>query len=259
MAQNVRQTGENGVKLEVCVEDLAGIVAACDGGADRIELCAGLALGGLTPCAALMASAVQICSPAGIPIHAMVRPRAGDFAYDESEMGLALAAGEALIAAGADGLVFGAARDGRLDTAALRLWVDRFADRTARSGAAVELTLHRAIDTVDDPVAAIEIAVALGFDRILSSGGEPAASLGAATLRRMVDRAGGRCRIAAGSGITPANVTDIIASTGVDEVHASASRTTGQPDPKLVALGFASGPRKVTDAALVRQLKEKSV
>jgi copper homeostasis protein len=247
------------VKLEVCVEDLAGIIAARDGGADRIELCAGLALGGLTPCAALMASALEICGPAGIPIHVMVRSRPGDFAYDESEMTLALAAGDVLIAAGAEGLVFGAARDGRLDTAALRLWVERFAGRTTRAGTAIELTLHRAIDTLDDPVAAVDEAVALGFDRILSSGGEPTASLGWATLRRMVDQAAGRCRIAAGSGIAPDNVAEIIAVTGVDEVHASASRATGLPEAKLVSLGFASGPRRVTDSALVQQLKDRIV
>jgi copper homeostasis protein len=246
------------VRLEVCVEDPAGIVAARDGGADRIELCAGLALGGLTPCAALMASALELCRPAGISIHAMIRSRPGDFAYDEVEMAFAFAAGDALVAAGADGLVFGAARNGRLDSAALGSWVDRFRDRLAATGSAVELTLHRAIDTVDDPVRAVEEAVALGFDRILSSGGAPTAALGSGTLRRMVRQAAGRCRIAAGAGIVPENVEEIIAVTGVDEIHASASRAAAEPEPQLVSLGFANGPRKVTDSILVRQLKDRT-
>src|SRR6266542_1595075 len=144
-------TGCAAVKLEICVEDLAGVAAALEGGADRIELCSALALGGLTPSTQLLVAALDLCRPKQVPVHVMVRPRAGDFDYDESDLKLALSEGEALVDAGADGLMFGATRDGGLDLAGLRRWVERFRGQTTRSFSALELSLHRAIDTLDDP------------------------------------------------------------------------------------------------------------
>ena len=247
------------MKLEICVETPAGIIAARDGGADRIELCSALSVGGLTPSEGLMTTAVELCAPAGVSIHAMVRPRAGDFTYDDAEMALALREGEALLAAGADGLVFGATREAELDRAALGLWTERFRGRPTRAGSPVELSLHRAIDVVEDPIGAVEVAIDIGFDRILTSGGARTALDGRETLRRMVERAKGRCRIAAGSGITPANVRTIIEVTQVDEVHASAGRDGAPADAGLMELGFAAGPARFTDMQLVRVLKDGTI
>lgn len=250
---------EDRLKLEICVENPAGIAAARDGGADRIELCSALAVGGLTPSEGLIATAVELCAGTGVSIHAMVRPRAGDFAYDEAELALAIREAESLLAAGADGLVFGAARDGRLDSDALRMWTGRFGGRPTRAGSRVELSLHRAIDVVEDPVSAVQVAVDLGFDRILSSGGARTAMEGRDALRRMVESAGGHCRIAAGSGITPENVRQIIDATGVDEVHASAGRDGTPANAKLIELGFAAGPSRFTEIASVRSLKDGTI
>jgi len=241
------------VALEICVEDRAGAEAAVAGGADRIELCAALALGGLTPSVPLLDAVLRVAHPAGVTVHAMVRPRAGSFDYDSAMVDLALAESEALLAAGCDGLVFGACADGVLDQQVLARWVERFGGRTGRRGP-VELTLHRAIDLVRDLPAAVEQAIGLGFDRILSSGGAPSAPEGAAMLRAMVDRAAGRCRIAAGAGVRAGNVGALLRASAVDEVHASAS--VSEPvDPALLAFGFAAGPGRRTTRTEVAALR----
>jgi len=237
--------------LEICVDDIAGAQAAIAGGADRLELCAALPLGGLTPSAGLVEATLNAARPAGIAVHAMVRPRAGDFRYDADEMALAMREALALIAQGVDGLVFGATREGALDRATLAGWVAA----VRVSGRPVSLTLHRAIDVTLDPVASVDIAVVLGFDRILTSGGASAAEAGAETIARMVEQAGHRCRIVAGAGIRPDNAARLLAATGVAELHGSASAAVAETDERAVALGLAVPPRRRTDEATVRALR----
>jgi copper homeostasis protein len=221
--------------LEICVDDAAGVDAAVAGGADRIELCSALELGGLTPSAALLDHALGT----GCPIHMMIRPRAGGFVYSEDDVALMVEEIGRAVAGGAAGVVVGALRpDGELDREAL----GRFRD--AAWDAAI--VLHRAIDLVPDPVAAVSEAIALGYDKILSSGGASTAVEGMTTLAAMVAAAGERLSI-----IT---VARIIAGTGVREVHGSASRPGAEPDAATLRLGFATGPRRVTDQAIVERL-----
>lgn len=229
--------------LEICVDDAAGVDAAVAGGADRIELCSALELGGLTPSVGLLEHALR----AGRPVHMMVRPRAGGFVYGDSDVAVMVEEIVRAIARGAAGVVVGALRpEGGLDREALARFRDAARDAT--------IVLHRAIDLVPDPVAAVREAAALGYDKILSSGGAPTAIDGMATLAAMVVAAGERLSIIAGSGVTPDNVTRIIAGTGVREVHGSASRPGPQPDAATLRLGFATGPRRVTDRAIVGRL-----
>lgn len=231
------------VMLEICVDDAAGVAAAVVGGADRIELCGALELGGLTPSPGLIEHAVAT----GVPVHAMIRPRAGSFVYDMDELALMAEDIRHALALGAAGVVVGALRpDDTLDSRALARF--RMVSRDAA------LVLHRAIDLVPDPIAAVEEACALGFDKILSSGQEATALAGALTLARMVEAADGRLSVIAGSGLTPDNVVRIARVSGVHEVHASASQA-GRPDPRSVAMGFSAGPRRRTSAALVRRLR----
>lgn len=238
-----------GVGLEICVEDVAGVAAAIAGGADRIELCSALALGGLTPSAALANATLDLARAAGVRVHAMVRPRGGNFTYDGEALALAIAEARTLVAQGIDGLVFGAVRHGQLDEALLEQWVQTVrADSTT-----VRLTLHRAIDVVDDPVAAVDVAVRLGFDRILTSGGAVSAPEGVAPLARMVERAAGRCRIMGGAGVRPDNAASVLA-TGIHDLHGSASRAGEALDPRSAALGFGPAPR-LTDPDIVRALR----
>ncbi len=230
--------------LEICVDGPAGLQEAVAGGADRIELCSALELGGLTPSAVLVEQAVRT----GCPVHMMIRPRAGGFVLEEGETALMAAEIGHAVSRGVAGIVVGALRpDGELDRESL----GRFREA---AGDAV-IVLHRAIDLVPDPISAVREAVCLGYDKILSSGGARTASEGMATLAEMVAAAGERLSIIAGSGITPENVRQIVAQTGVREVHGSASRSGALPDAATLRLGFATGPRRETDRAIVARMR----
>jgi copper homeostasis protein len=232
------------VTLEVCVDSPTGLRAAIDGGADRVELCSALALGGLTPSWALM----MLAAEHDIPAVAMIRPRAGDFVWTEDEVDHMQGEIDDVLEAGLDGIVIGANRpDGRLDAKVLRkLLTDIPPD--------VDRVLHRAIDLTPDPVEAVDTAIALGFTRILTSGGAPRATEALGTLRAMFDRARGRIEIMPGSGITPANLGQF-ALLPLTSVHASCATTLPQND-KAVALGFTGPARRETDADTVLMMRE---
>lgn len=234
--------------LEVCVEDVAGINAAIVGGADRIELCAALAVGGLTPPASLIAAAAQ----APVPVHLLARPRDGNFVYTAAEAALVAADIRAAAEAGLAGVVIGASRvDHGLDVDMLAAWV-----AVARSGPRpLSLTLHRAFDLCPDPLAALETAVQLGFDRILTSGCTPKAVDGRDTLAALVAAAGDRLTILAGSGIDAVTLPPIL-ETGVREVHASCRSPQGAADAREISFGFQAGPRLATDAEKVAGLRK---
>lgn len=239
------------VALEICVETMDDVHAALAGGADRIELCSALALGGLTPSAGLTAQAVAAVREAGASVRAMVRPRDGDFTYDADDLALAKAEGAALIAQGVDGLVFGAVRDDGLDIAALESWVASM----RRERADIGLTLHRAIDLVADPVAAVEQAATLGFDLILTSGGAVQAIQAPTVIAAMEQVAAGRITIMPGSGVRSGNVAALLSQTRVRAAHASA-RVDSQPaDPRALAMGFAAGARRQASREEVAALR----
>jgi copper homeostasis protein len=236
------------VGCEVCVDSLQGVRAAAEGGADRIELCSALELGGLTPSLGLLRAARRAT---GLPIFAMVRLRAGDFVHAAEDLDQAALEVAALRAGGADGIVFGALTpDGGIDTVAV----------AAVQGAArgLPITFHRAVDCAVDPVGAVEVLCGLGLARVLTSGGAAAAPSGAATIAAMVERAGGRIDVMAGAGLRAANVAELVAATGVAEVHLSAARVVPGP-ARFVnpACGFAApgrgdAERRETSAAEVR-------
>ncbi|MES2336885.1 MAG: copper homeostasis protein CutC [Pseudomonadota bacterium] len=239
--------------LEICCESPAGVAAAIAGGADRIELCSALAIGGLTPSAGLVGAARAATQAAGIALYAMVRPRGGDFAYDASDLALALGEARTLIAQGIDGLVFGAVRGGAVDDDANRRFLDGVRDA---AGWRLPCTFHRAIDVIADAVGAVAHVAALGFDQILTSGGARRAPDGAATIRAMVAAADGTgVSVMAGAGVTPDTAIALLADTGVRALHASASVAGGAPHPRFVELGFALGPERHTDVATVRALR----
>jgi len=230
--------------LEVCVEELGGVEAAAAGGANRIELCSGLALGGLSPSPSFVSKALE----SGLIVHAMVRPRAGDFVYSADEIELMIAEIRMLEAAGVHGVVVGATRaDGSPDGACL--------GRLRDAAAGIQIVLHRAVDLAPDPVEAVELACSLGYDHVLSSGGAISATDGAATLAQMVAAAGGRLSVMAGSGITPDNVADLVRDTAVPAVHASASTAYEPTDPRIAAFGFGPSSRRRTDSAKVAALR----
>ncbi len=162
--------------LEVCVDSLASARAAIAGGADRLELCSALAIGGLTPYGELLR---QIRRESSIPIRCLMRPRAGDFLYTREEIAMMAAQIDTLRALGADGFVIGCldAR-GKLDAAAMKPLLE------AARGAG--LTLHRCIDVSQDPCKTYLEAAALGFDTVLTSGAAVSCLQGMETIGKML-------------------------------------------------------------------------
>jgi copper homeostasis protein len=234
------------ITLEVCVDSVDGLAAAVDGGADRIELCGALETGGLTPTAGLLRAASR--SP--VPVVAMIRPRGGDFCFDDAETRLMLDEIDAVAAAGLQGVVLGASLpDGQLDARTLALLADHAMDRGLRC------TLHRAVDLCPDLAQATRLAVDLGFDRILTSGGARSAPEGIAGLARCFDAAAGRIAIMPGAGIHADNVDTLRARLPLTDVHASCSEALPAPAPAVAAFGFDAGGRRRTSSALVARLK----
>lgn len=226
--------------LEMAVQDPAGVRIAGDVGAARVELATALALGGLTPSPATLELSIEAARAAGVEVHVLVRPRGGDFHYNDDEIAVTERDIRRVLEAGADGVVIGA-----LDSQS-RLDVDVMTRlRDAAGGASV--TLHRAIDVSPDPLATLDTALELGLRRVLTSGGASAAIDGIDTLRALVRAADGRIEIMAGSGVDAANVAEL-AAIGVDAVHFSAKRSVIAASG--VRMGSASdgvGGYEVTD------------
>ena len=225
------------IALEICVDTPAGPAIAAAAGADRVELCSALALGGLTPSAGLVETALD----ARLPVHAMIRPRPGGFVHRAADAQAMLADIAALRGSGVSGFVLGAATPrGTLDTDLLA--------RCAEAARGLPLTLHRVIDTLPDPVAALEQAIDLGFARVLTSGGARTAPEGVEAIARLVRAAAGRIEVMAGGGVTPEAAPKLI-SAGVDALHASCTAPAGAADP----MGF--GADRAPDPARIAALK----
>lgn len=231
--------------LEICVDDVAGLDAAIAGGADRIELCSALGLGGLTPSRGFMAVAAK----APIPVYALIRPRAGDFTYSEAEIAVMETDIDAAREAGLAGVVIGAT------TAQATLDADVI-QRLVKAADGLDLTLHRAIDVVRDMDAALDLAVALGFSRILTSGGARHAEEGIETLTRLAHRGAGRISIMPGGGVRPQNAARLLSVPGIRELHASCSEAMAS-EARLTELGFSAESTRRTDAETVRALKSQ--
>lgn len=162
--------------LEICVDSYASAMAAIRGGADRLELCSALAVGGLTPSAALLR---QIRQASSIPVRCLMRPRGGDFLYTNEEIAQMAMEMDSLRAAGADGFVIGCLTpEGNLDAQAMRPLLE------AAQG--LGLTLHRCIDVSRDPLQTYRDAAALGIDTILTSGAAPNCKAGFQTIAQLL-------------------------------------------------------------------------
>ena len=236
------------ITLEVCVDNVHGLAAAIDGGADRIELCSALDIGGLTPSTGLLRAA----SSSPVPVVAMIRPRGGDFCFDDAETRQMLDEIDAVAAAGLQGVVLGASLpDGQLD----RPTLERLVRRAAGHG--LRCTLHRAIDLCADLARATSLAIEMGFERILTSGGARSAADGLAGLERCFVAAAGRITIMPGAGINADNVHLLRARLPLSDVHASCSEPLPAASPQVMALGFDSGSRRQTSSAKVAALKAK--
>ena len=204
-------------EIEVCIDNLESLHNALSGGANRIELCSSLALGGLTPSFGMMKQAARISS---VPVYAMIRPRQGDFIFDDDDMLCMLEDIEACANAGLDGVVLGVlAPNGSIDMPKMQ----RLADKA--HSFELGITFHRAIDQSSDFQAALEQIITLGCERVLTSGLAVNAGQGIDVLAAMVKQADGRIDIMAGAGVNAANAKMIQSTTQVPALHLSGKST----------------------------------
>jgi copper homeostasis protein len=200
------------VIYEICVDSVAGVRAAKAAGAHRVELCADLLEGGLTPSRGMIR---QACAVSGIGVHVIIRPRGGDFLYDDDEYAVMLGDIETAKTEGANGVVIGLlTADGEIDVTRTRELIAE-----ARP---LSVTFHRAFDMTRDPFASLETLIRLGVDRILTSGQEASVLEGLPLVTELVRRAGDRVIIMPGAGITPRNAARIIAEAKPREIHFAA-------------------------------------
>jgi len=207
------------VRIEVCVDSVASAQAAERGGAHRLELCSDLLEGGITPSAGLIE---VVREQASIPLHIMIRPRAGDFCYDEQELEVMRRDIQLAKTLRAQGIVLGILDPaGKVDVPRTRQLVE-----LARP---LSVTFHRAFDMSSDLLRALDDVCSTGAERLLSSGGEQTSLQGADTIASLVHATRGRISIMAGSGINPTNAAALIRRTGVREIHVGLSTQLDSP------------------------------
>ena len=197
--------------LEVCAQSLQSAMTAQIGGAQRIEFCSGLELGGLTPSAAHLQLARERLH---INICVLIRPRAGDFLYNELEFETILKDVEYCKQLGIDGVVVGCLRpDNTFDETQMKA--------IAAVAGNMELVSHRAFDATPNPFEAMETLINLGYHRILTSGQANVALDGIPVLKQLVDLAQARIDIMAGSGVLVTNIEQLARATGAKDFHSS--------------------------------------
>jgi len=236
-----------GVLLEVCLEGIDSALAAQDGGAQRIELCAGLVEGGTTPGRGLMSLARARLK---LAIHAIIRPRGGDSCYSEAEFSVMQEDIRCARELGMDGVVIGVLNpDGQIDT--------------ARTAALVELarplsvTFHRAFDHTPDPFAALEDLAAAGVDCVLTSGQAATALEGLALITRLQQAAAGRLQVMPGAGIDIHNAAEIIRRSGVRQIHIGGGAADRIPEQAQIR--NPAVPLSASDQGFIRRTSVEKV
>jgi copper homeostasis protein CutC len=217
-------------QLEVCVETVEDAATAAAGGADRLELCAALDLGGLTPSIGLYR---EVLAAVAVPVWVMIRPRPGDFVYPASDIGVMARDIEFFRGLNPAGFVFGALQpDGTVNRAACQLLIEACGGLPA--------VFHRAFDRVPSVPVALRTLLDLGFRRILTSGGEATAREGARTIARLHGRAAGRIEVLPCGQVRADHIAELLKITGSDQVHGSFS----EPVPVGEELGVRGYPRR---------------
>jgi copper homeostasis protein len=201
--------------IELCVEGIDGFLAAQDAGADRVELCASLVEGGLTPSLATIRAAVKA---AKIPVHVIIRPRGGDFLYSETEFETMAEDIKALRDEGVAGVVIGCLTpDGRIDEARTK--------RLVEAARPMSVTCHRAFDMTEDAREALEALIRCGVNRVLTSGQRDTAVEGIAILKSAHEQAAGRIVVMGCGALDAENIKTVRDETGLTELHFAALTT----------------------------------
>ena len=205
-------------KIEICCTSVADALEAEKGGAIRIELCTAISSGGVTPSFGLVKEAVSAVGGAeGIDVNVLIRASEGNFCYSSSQIKVMTEDIRLCRQLGADGVVIGALTpDGKIDIDACKEMVEAAGD--------MSITFHRAFDACINPFEALEQIICLGCDRILTSGQKPTATEGAGLLSELVRKADGRIIIMPGSGVNPANISELERITRASEFHSTARK-----------------------------------
>ncbi len=198
--------------FEICLDSVAGVRAAKAALANRVELCANLLEGGTTPSRGLIREARKI---SGIGLNVMIRPRGGDFLFDDDEFAIMKCDIETAKTEGADAVVIGLLMaDGTIDVKRCKVLI-----ALARP---MQVTFHRAFDMTPDPFAALETLIELGVERVLTSGQEVTVLEGLPLISELIKRAGNRIIVMPGGGITQRNVDRIVSAASPREIHFAA-------------------------------------
>ena len=216
-------------QLEVCLDNLESLEYAQQGGATRIELCSALHLGGLTPTAGTMILARCHCT---LPIHALIRPRQGDFLFDEYDVEAMLIDIFQAKQAQLDGVVIGALTlEGKVDRHILHSLI--------KEAGNMSITFHRAIDHSTALMTDLDTLIELGCHRVLTSGQAASAWKGRECLKKMVKHSGKHLSIIAGGGIKPDAIANLCRVTGVEEIHLSgqSQRISAAPNKTTAYMG----------------------
>ncbi|HCV23543.1 MAG TPA: copper homeostasis protein CutC, partial [Candidatus Latescibacteria bacterium] len=205
-------------RFEICIDSVAGAIAAQEAGAHRVELCQALSVGGTTPSAAMIQS---VKAASNFPVHVLIRPRGGDFVFCDDEWDVMARDIELAGEWGVDGVVIGGlCADRTLDVDHCRRLIER-----ARP---MSVTFHRAFDLCADPMTALRQLLDLRVDRLLTSGQAATAHEGRGLLRDLVRAAGERLLIMAGAGIHERNVAELVRDSGVNELHFTGRLSSGR-------------------------------
>ena len=203
-------------KIEICANSVESAVKAQEGGAYRVELCAGIPEGGTTPSFGDIRMARQLLQKT--KLHVIIRPRGGDFLYSHLELEIMIHDIKVVRQLGADGVVFGClTSDGNVDIPAMKMLMNAVGN--------MDVTFHRAFDMCKNPQEALEQIIELGCSRILTSGQEADAFKGIPLLKELVKQADGRIIIMPGCGVNPNNIRRIAEETGTSEFHFSGRST----------------------------------
>lgn len=203
------------ITIEVCVNSVESAIVAQKGGADRVELCSNIQEGGVTPSYGLIKSVVQAVD---IPVHVLIRPRSGDFLYNELDLDIMKSDIDISGSLGCQGVVFGALlADGSIDVGACYNLISLAKKYNLCS------VFHRAFDHTQNPLVSLSDLIDLGFDKVLTSGGYESAFDGIDNIKKIIELASRKIDIIVGSGITPDNILRIIKETNTKEIHGTFS------------------------------------
>lgn len=223
--------------LEVCIDNFRSALAAKSGGANRLEVCGPLSVGGTTPSAGLIEQCVAL---GGVEIVVMIRPHEGGFYYHPEDVETMLIEIRCAKDLGAQGVVFGAlTADNQIDVSTCQ--------RLIEEARPLKVTFHRAFDIVYDWRPALDALLKLKVDRLLTSGLATTALEGRETIRQLVEQSGDQLRVIAGSGVTADNVRQLVSETGISEVHTSGSVAEARTE---TAIDFGGRPRTTRESKI---------